>query len=70
MIHMGKIIEIKDTPVTTVEGLKLIRRETTVLMPNGRCRHPVVYFDATPGTLKVTKEERERRRIPVYSQII
>ncbi len=67
---MGRIIEVKDTPITTLEGLKLIRRETTILMPNGRYRRPVVYFDATPGTVRVSKEELERIRIPVYKYLI
>ena len=67
---MGKIIETIDTTITTVEGLKLTKRVTKVLMPNGRYRYPVIYFNASPGTQKVTKEEIERRRIPVYRQVI
>ncbi len=67
---MGKIIDIKETPITTNEGIKLIRRETTVLMPNGRYRYPVDYYDATPGTVKVTTQELERMRIPVYKRLI
>ena len=32
---MGKIVGTKETIITTNEGLKLVRRVTTVLMPNG-----------------------------------
>ena len=48
----------------------LIRRERTVRMPNGSLRHPVDYYDATPGTVKVTTQELERMRIPVYERLI
>ena len=54
----------------TNEGLKLIRRERIVRMPNGNLRHPVDYYDATPGTVKVTTQELERMRIPVYERVI
>lgn len=67
---MGKIIGTKETIITTNEGLKLVRRVTTVLMPNGRFRYPVDYYDATPGTVKISTEELNRRRIPVYKQLI
>jgi hypothetical protein len=47
---MGKIIGTKETVITTNEGIKLVRRETTVLMPNGKYRYPEDYYDATaPG---------------------
>jgi hypothetical protein len=39
-------------------------------MPNGSLRHPVDYYDATPGTAKVTTQELERMRIPVYERLI
>ena len=39
-------------------------------MPNGRYRYPVDYYDATPGPVEITEQERERVRIPVYKQII
>jgi hypothetical protein len=39
-------------------------------MPNGKLRHPVDYYDATPGAVEVTPEERERIRIPIYQILI
>ena len=48
----------------------LYRRVTEVLMPNGKWRYPVDYFDATPGVVKVTKDERRKLAIPVYDKII
>ena len=71
---MGKVIrevvDVKLEHITTNEGLKLIRRTTTIRMPNGRFRRPVDYYDATPGTRRITAEERERLRIPVYPYLI
>ena len=67
---MGKIIGTKETIITTNEGLKLVRRVTTVLMPNGKYRYPVDYYDATPGAVAITPHESERVRIPVYKQLI
>ena len=67
---MGTIVGTKETIITTNEGLKLVRRVTTVRMPNGKYRYPVDYYDATPGPVRVTKEEMERIRIPVYKQLI
>lgn len=67
---MGRIINITETPITTNEGLKLIRRVTKVQMPNGKYRYPVDYYDATPGTVKISSQELRRRRIPVYKQLI
>lgn len=67
---MGNVLGTKETLITTNEGLKLIRRERIVRMPNGNLRHPVDYYDATPGTVKVTTQELERMRIPVYERII
>ena len=67
---MGKILNTQETLITTNEGLKLIRRVTTVQMPNGKCRYPIDYYDATPGTVKVSSEELNRIRIPVYEQLI
>jgi hypothetical protein len=67
---MGNVIGIKETLITTNEGIKLIRRVRTVRMPNGRLRHPVDYYDATPGTVKVSTQELERMRIPVYEHLI
>ena len=67
---MGNVLGTKETLITTNEGIKLIRRERTVRMPNGKFRHPVDYYDATPGTVKVTTQELERMRIPVYERVI
>ena len=67
---MGKIGGTKETIITTNEGLKLVRRVTTVLMPYGKYRYPVDYYDATPGAVAVTPQELERIRIPVYKQLI
>ena len=67
---MGNNVGTKETLITTNEGLRLVRRERTVKMPNGKLRHPVDYYDATPGAVEVTPEERERIRIPVYKMLI
>ena len=67
---MGQIVGTKETIITTNEGLKFVRRVTTVRMPNGKYRYPVDYYDATPGTVKVSTQELERIRIPVYKQLI
>ena len=67
---MRVVINIKEKTVTTNEGMKLVRRVTTVRMPNGIERHPVDYYDPTPGTIKITRSERNRIRIPVYKQLI
>lgn len=65
-----KTVSTQETFITTNEGLKLVRRVTTVQMPNGRFRYPVDYYDATPGAVAVSPEERERIRIPVYKELI
>ena len=67
---MGRIVDTKETLITTNEGLKLVRRVNKVLMPNGKYRYPVDYYDATPGTVKVSTQELNRIRIPVYEQLI
>jgi hypothetical protein len=67
---MRKVVRIKEQPITTNSGLKLIRRVTTILMPNGKYRHPVDYYDVSEEPVLITKEERNRRRIPVYEEII
>jgi hypothetical protein len=51
---MGKIIDKTVTKIVTEEGISLFRRVTKVLMPNGKYRYPVDYFDATPGVVKVS----------------
>ena len=65
-----KVIDIKERVITTISGQKFIRRVTKVQMPNGKYRYPVDYYDANPGTVQITPEEQERRRIPVYQQVI
>ena len=67
---MGKIIDRTVTKIVTDEGIALFRRVTTVLMPNGKCRYPVDYFDATPGVVKISKEEMNKIAIPVYKKYI
>ena len=67
---MRKVVNINEQPVTTNSGLKLIRRVTTILMPNGKYRHPVDYYENSEEPVLITKEERNRRRIPVYEEIL
>ena len=70
---MGKIIDKTITKIVTEEGIFLFRRVTKVLMPNGKYRYPVDYvdyFDATPGVVKVSKEEMDKVAIPVYKKLI
>lgn len=69
-VIMRKVVNIAEQPITTNSGLKLIRRVTTILMPNGKYRHPVDYYDATNEPVLITKEEKERRRIPVYEEVM
>lgn len=65
-----KVVSIKEKVITTISGQKLIQRETKVQMPNGKYRYPVDYYDAVPGTVQITAEEQNRRRIPTYTQVI
>jgi len=67
---MGTIVNKKLTNIITNDGQMLVRRVTTVLLPNGKYRYPVDYYDATPGAVKVTRQEQERLRIRVYEQLI
>jgi hypothetical protein len=67
---MRKVINVKEQPITTLSGLKLIRRVTTIMMPNGKFRHPVDYYEASNMPILITEEERKRRRIPVYEEVI
>lgn len=67
---MGRIVDHKITRIQTSDGLKLFRRVTKVEMPNGKYRYPVDYFDATPGVVKVSKQELEGLRVPVYRVMI
>ena len=70
MLMVRKVINIKEQPITTNSGMKLIRRVTTILMPNGKYRHPVDYYDASSDPVLITEEERDRRRVPVYQEVI
>ena len=65
---MGRIIDKTITKIVTEEGISLF--VTKVLMPNGKYRYPVDYFDATPGVVKVSKEEMDKVAIPVYKKLI
>jgi|GEM_PF-451430 len=65
-----KVVGVKEQVITTSSGQKLIRRVTTIEMPNGKFRHPVDYFDAEPHTVMISPEELERVRIPVYERLI
>lgn len=67
---MGTIIGRTKTMIKTGEGNVLFRRVTTVRMPNGKCRYPVDYYDATPGTVEVTDKELENLRNPIYKQLL
>lgn len=67
---MGTIIERQSRRITTSDGQILVRRVTTVQLPNGKYRYPVDYYDATPGAVKVTQSEREQLRVPVYECLI
>ena len=67
---MGTILGRTKTKIKTCEGTVLYRRVTTVRMPNGKCRYPVDYYDATPGTVEVSDKELENLRNPVYKFIM
>lgn len=69
-IAMGKVINKKERKIVTSDGQILIHRTTTVLCPNGRYRYPEEYFDATPGAVKISKQERDAIRIPGYKMLI
>lgn len=49
---MGKIIDKAIRKIVTEEGLSLFCRVTKVLMPNGKYRYPVIYFEETPGLVR------------------
>lgn len=68
---MGRtVVEVKEKIITTTSGQKFVRRETKVEMPNGKFRYPVDYYDPSPNLVHITYEELERKRIPVYKQVI
>ena len=58
------VVEITDTPIETVGGRKLIKREEKILMPNGHYRTPVTYIDMTPGFRVITDQEWLASRNP------
>lgn len=39
-------------------------------MSNGNYRYPVDYFDATPGVVRISKEEMNKVGIPVCQKLI
>lgn len=67
---METVIKKQTTRFTTDDGREFIRRVTTILRPNGKYRHPVDYYDATPGAVKVTQRERDHLAVPGYKQFI
>ena len=69
-IVMCNIVNQQTTRIKTQEGQTLARRVTTVRMPNGKYRHPVVYYDITPDVVRVSSAELLRLRVPVYEQLI
>lgn len=54
----------------TDDGQHLIRRVTKVLMPNGKYRYPVDYFDASPDVVKVSDKELDNLRVPGYMMLV
>ena len=66
MENLRKVIEVTDTPITTVGGQRLIRRVEKILMPNGRYRYPVTYIDMTPGYVRASEVWADKKRAPGY----
>lgn len=69
-MRMGTIVARQTNRIKTNEGIALVRRVTTVRMPNGRLRYPTDYYDDTPGAVKVSERERESLKVPGYPQFI
>ena len=67
---MGQIVDRKITKIVTIDGVEIIKRVTTVLMPNGKYRYPVEYYTVDDEVKALTKEQLDRIRIPVYKQLI
>jgi hypothetical protein len=67
---MRKVVNKKERKIVTSDGQIFIHRITTVMRPNGRYRYPEEYFDATPGAVKISKQERDAIRIPGYKMLI
>ncbi|MBQ9357902.1 MAG: hypothetical protein IJT98_11530 [Prevotella sp.] len=64
-----KVVDVTDTPITTIGGQKLIRRVEKILMPNGHYRYPVTYIEDYPGFRVVTRDEWNARRNPARPAI-
>ena len=64
MENLRKVIEVTDTPITTVGGQRLIRRVEKILMPNGRYRYPVTYIEVSEGFRVISRDEWNKRRNP------
>jgi ribosomal protein L1 len=67
---MREVVNKQKSYITTDDGMKIVRRITKVLRPNGKYRFPVDYYDATSGAVEVTKKEMEQLRIPGYKQFV
>lgn len=67
---MGTIVGSDKRKVRMDDGNIYIRRVTKVLCNNGKLRHPVDYYDATPGAVRVSSKELEQLSIPVYKKLI
>lgn len=67
---MGKIIDRKLTQIVTLDGTEIVKRVTTVLMPNGKYRYPVDYYKVNTGAVELTSAQLDKVRIQVYKQLI
>ncbi len=68
--NMGKIVDRKITKIVTLDGMEIIKRITTVLMPNGKYRYPVDYYKVNTGAVEMSSAQLDKVRIPVYKQLI
>ena len=69
-INMGKIVDRRITKIVTLDGMEIIKRVTTVLMPNGKYRYPVDYYKVNTGAVEMSSDQLDKVRIPVYKQLI
>ena len=67
---MGKIINKTITKIVTEEGISLFFFFFKVRKPNGIFCFSVDCFCATPGVVKISKEEMDKVAIPVYEKLI
>ncbi len=67
---MGKIVDRQLTKIVTLDGMEIVKRVTTVLMPNGKYRYPVDYYRVNAGAVEMTSAQLEKVRIPTYKQLI